>query len=446
MSNNIISAFSKNAQNTSKLQKSIEIHNKLLNKVSLTWVGKISEHFEKISRIATYINGYAFKSEFLDLYKKVPVIRIGDIQNGILNYDTCLKYDELNNLNNYLLKKNDIVIALSGATVGKTAYVTSERLAYINQRVGIIRNASKYLLYCLNTDTFGQYINFLSLGSAQPNISMRQIRNFPIPSISRDEQQKIADYLDDKCGAIDEIISKTEQSIEEYKKLKQSVITKAVTKGIRPNRPMQDSDIEWIGEIPQDWEIKKIKYLFRLRDERNTSPLSEVNLISLYTDLGVIQHCDIEATTGNKAQTADGYKKVYNDDIVVNIILCWMGAIGRSAYDGVTSPAYDVYKPIDNTNSRFYHYYFRTKGFNGECYQVGRGIMLMRWRTYSEQFKAIKVVVPPLDEQKEIADYLDEKCAKIDTLIQKKQQFLAEMANYKKSLIYEYVTGKKEVA
>jgi type I restriction enzyme S subunit len=324
-------------------------------------------------------------------------------------------------------------------------FIPEERSIYSNvvQRIHIKKGVNiNFLRYSLQCGVNAEMVN----GDTIPSWNMQVWNNISIPFPVLQEQQKIAAFLNEKCGVIDEIISKTEQSIEEYKKLKQSVITKAVTKGIRPNRPMQDSNIEWIGEIPQDWEIKKIKYLFRLRDERNTSPLSEVNLISLYTDLGVIQHCDIEATTGNKAQTADGYKKVYNDDIVVNIILCWMGAIGRSAYDGVTSPAYDVYKPINNTNSRFYHYYFRTKGFNGECYQVGRGIMLMRWRTYSEQFKAIKVVVPPLNEQKEIADYLDEKCSDIDTLIQKKQQFLSEMVNYKKSLIYEYVTGKKEVA
>ena len=329
-------------------------------------------------------------------------------------------------------------------SVGSVAM--TDREVYTNEAI------ASFLPYPNVNLNFLYYSSFMIVENANENIYGAKILNQDLiknaliifPPLS--EQQKIAAFLDEKCGAIDEIISKTEQSIEEYKKLKQSVITKAVTKGIRSNRPMQDSNIEWIGKIPEDWEIKKIKYLFSLRDERNNLPLSEVNLISLYTDIGVIQHCDIEATTGNKAQTADGYKKVYTDDIVVNIILCWMGAIGVSAYEGVTSPAYDVYKPNKGAYSKFYHYYFRTKGFNGECYKVGRGIMLMRWRTYSEQFKAIKVIVPPLDEQKEIADYLDEKCAEIDTLIEKKQQFLAEIANYKKSLIYEYVTGKKEVA
>lgn len=260
-----------------------------------------------------------------------------------------------------------------------------------------------------------------------------------------DRAERIAAFLDAECAEIDAVLEKTRASIEEYKKLKQAVITQAVTKGIRGDRPMKDSGIEWIGDIPAEWDVVRIKNLFDYRNERNFKPLEEVNLISLYTDKGVVQHCDLDETTGNKASNADGYKLVYENDIVVNIILCWMGAIGRSAYFGVTSPAYDVYSPKQKTNSKFYHYLFRTNGFSGDCYKVGRGIMAMRWRTYSDQFRAIKVVSPPQSEQEEIVEYLDEKCEGIDALIAKKQQYLTEIENYKKSLIYEYVTGKKEV-
>lgn len=266
-----------------------------------------------------------------------------------------------------------------------------------------------------------------------------------IPKPSYDEQQRIADFLDRKCAEIDTVIEKTKTTIEEYKRLKQSIITEAVTKGIRGNRPMKDSGIEWIDSIPAEWEIRKIKNLFNYRNERNYMPLKDVNLISLYTDLGVVQHSDLEETTGNKASNADGYKLVYEDDIVVNIILCWMGAIGRSSYNGVTSPAYDVYSPKENTNSKYFHYLFRTQGFNGECYKVGRGIMMMRWRTYSEQFKMLKVTLPSNKEQQEIVEYLDVKCTEIDSLISKKTELLTQLEEYKKSVVYEYVTGKKEV-
>ena len=303
-----------------------------------------------------------------------------------------------------------------------------------------------YYRYLFKSQSFISKMNNLTVGIREgKNIQYVDFANSQIPVPPLAEQERIAVFLDAECAEIDTVLEKTRASIEEYKKLKQAVITQAVTKGIRGDRPMKDSGIEWIGDIPAEWDVVRIKSLFDYRNERNFKPLEEVNLISLYTDKGVVQHCDLDETTGNKASNADGYKLVYENDIVVNIILCWMGAIGRSAYFGVTSPAYDVYSPKQKTNSKFYHYLFRTNGFSGDCYKVGKGIMAMRWRTYSDQFRAIKVVSPPQSEQEEIVEYLDEKCEGIDDLIAKKQQYLTEIENYKKSLIYEYVTGKKEV-
>lgn len=267
---------------------------------------------------------------------------------------------------------------------------------------------------------------------------------FPLPNF--DEQIKIKNALLKSKLKIDSLIANNESQIEKLKQYKQSLITEVVTKGLDPTVPMKDSGVEWIGEIPEHWEVVRIKNLFELRNERNDeADLSKVNLISLYTDLGVVQHSDIVETTGNRAVTAEGYKFVHKNDIVVNIILCWMGAVGMSNYDGVTSPAYDIYSPKAGTISEYYHYLFRTKAFNGECYRYGRGIMMMRWRTYSTEFRAISIPCPPADEQREIIRYLHEKCAQIDRLISIKQAKIEKLNQYKKSLIYEYVTGKKEV-
>lgn len=205
-------------------------------------------------------------------------------------------------------------------------------------------------------------------------------------------------------------------------------------------REMKDSGVEWLGKIPNHWMIRRIENLFELRNEKNYEALEDVNLISLYTDKGVVQHSDLTETTGNKAVTAEGYKIVKEDDIVVNIILCWMGAVGRSAYNGVTSPAYDVYKPLHDTNSKYYHYLFRTSQFNGECYRYGRGIMLMRWRTYSTEFRAISVPLPPEDEQKRIVNFLDKKIDDVDRLIGNVQKQIEKLKAYKQSLITEVVT------
>lgn len=199
------------------------------------------------------------------------------------------------------------------------------------------------------------------------------------------------------------------------------------------------SGLTWIDTLPESWESNRIKVLFSLRDERNYKPLSEVNLISLYSKYGVLQNSDIEKTTGNKAANADGYKCVYDDDIVVNIILCWMGAIGRSAYTGVTSPAYDVYIPHPNVSSKYYHYLFRTKAFCDQCYKVGKGIMKMRWRVYSPQFMNIRVPIPPREEQEQIVKFLDWKGSEINRLISKRHEEITYLEGLKAKLINDAV-------
>ena len=426
----------------------------------IEWVETIpcSWFIKRIKELFSFGKGLPITKENL-VECGVQVLSYGQIHskanNGVHLKPELMRYVDrlyLNTNPDALVKKGDFIFADTSEDTegcGNASYIDTEETLFSGYHTIIVRckekSDNRYFAYLFKTDAWRSQIRSRVNGVKLFSISRKVLSDtyliFPPP----EEQYRIADFLDRKCAEIDRVLEKTRASIEEYKKLKQSVITQAVTKGIRGEREMKDSGIEWIGEIPIDWEVTRIKNLFDYRNEKNFKPLSEVNLISLYTDLGVVQHCDLEATTGNKASNADGYKLVFEDDIVVNIILCWMGAIGRSAFTGVTSPAYDVYSPKKGTNSKFYHFLFRTQGFSGDCYKVGRGIMAMRWRTYSDQFRAIKVIAPTKVEQQEIVEYLDRKCAEIDTLISKKEQLITELEAYKKSLIYEYVTGKKEV-
>ena len=414
----------------------------------IEWIGKIPEEWtkDKAIRLFNIIGSGTTPKNITSDFPCVNWIQSGDINGSLIS--SCKNNVSESIISQYSALKiyaaPFIVIAMYGASVGNTSISLID--GCVNQACCVLSASIYNLNYAFYAIKSSQnYLIRKAIGGGQPNISQDTIKQLWLPLPALHEQKRIAAFLDAECAEIDAVLEKTRASIEEYKKLKQAVITQAVTKGIRGDRPMKDSGIEWIGEIPAEWDVVRIKNLFDYRNERNFKPLEEVNLISLYTDKGVVQHCDLDETTGNKASNADGYKLVYENDIVVNIILCWMGAIGRSAYFGVTSPAYDVYSPKQKTNSKFYHYLFRTNGFSGDCYKVGRGIMAMRWRTYSDQFRAIKVVSPPQSEQEEIVEYLDEKCDGIDDLIAKKQQYLTEIENYKKSLIYEYVTGKKEV-
>lgn len=335
---------------------------------------------------------------------------------------------------------NDILLARNGTPYiylpSKDA-VYSDHIIRINIKDGYCR---RFLRYCLQRSIESIIVDSVSI--ATWSISLWKEQKLPLPYYH--EQKYLADYLDSKCSKIDEIIEKQQAIIKKLKEYKFSIITEAVTKGINPDVELKDSNIDMCEQIPVHWGISQNRYLFSLRDEKNYKPLEEVRLLSLYTDLGVFPHGEQEER-GNKAVKAEGYKVVYENDIVVNIILAWMGAIGRSAYDGVTSPAYDIYKPNENVCSRYYHYLYRTKPFSAECYKYGRGIMAMRWRTYSSEFKSIKVPVPPYIEQCQIADYLDSKCEMLDKTIADRNKAIDILQEYKKSLIYEVVTGKKEV-
>ena len=287
-----------------------------------------------------------------------------------------------------------------------------------------------YFYYVMSIGT--EHFELLGSGTTFKEISANSFSNCKLPYPDKCEQERIAFFLDERCSAFNSLISDIQSQIETLEEYKRSVITEAVTKGLDPDVEMRDSGDEWIGMIPDHWKIMRIGRLFHLRNEKNYLPMEQVQLLSLYTDIGVFPHGEHEER-GNKAVTVDGYNIVKKNDIVVNIILAWMGAIGISNYEGVTSPAYDVYVPdLSKVVPHYFHYVFRTSGIAGECYKYGRGIMMMRWRTYSSEFKLINVPYPNLREQQQIADYLDSKCAEIDSIIAEKKQQIATIEEYKK--------------
>lgn len=419
----------------------------------IEWIGEIPEDWFTIrcKYIAETYTGNSIKDDekcdFEDSTDALPYISTKNINSITYLIDKSdILYIKQDDLRFVRASKGDTLMCIEGGSAGKKKTYLHECVCFVNKLCCFhpVSINSKFLYYILHSPHYESEFD-LNLSGLIGGVSRSKLNNFILPFPSKDTQQRISDYLDKKCAAVDRLMENQRMQIEKLKEYKQSLITEAVTKGLDKTVPLKSSGVEWIGDIPEGWTVCRIKDLFELRNERNYEELSKVNLISLYTELGVIQHSDIEETTGNKAVKAEGYKLVYKDDIVVNIILCWMGAVGKSNYNGVTSPAYDVYKPNLKASSDYYHYLFRTTQFNGECYRYGRGIMMMRWRTYSSEFRAINVPFPPLEEQKQIADYLDKKCAEIDKLIAIKQQKIETLTEYKKSLIYEYVTGKEEV-
>lgn len=196
------------------------------------WIGEIPEEWEvcKCKHISTFINGYAFDSNDLNIDFTYPVIRIGDIKSGFVDFEHCQGVKWNHNLENYRIKTNDILLAMSGATVGKVGLATPIIDSYINQRVGIIRSdCYKYLFYVLSTDCFIEYILLKASGSAQPNVSGTVCGNYPIPYPTCDEREEITIFLDEKCAALDTLIAKKTALLNELETYKKSLIYEYVT-------------------------------------------------------------------------------------------------------------------------------------------------------------------------------------------------------------------------
>ena len=331
---------------------------------------------------------------------------------------------------------------------------------FVTQRVarvecdGIITSA--YIALSPRDDINAEYICYLlksydacrafhSMGRGLRKIlSYSELKNKPLVVPPLVEQERIAAFLDAECAEIDTVLEKTRASIEEYKKLKQAVITQAVTKGIRGDRPMKDSGSVWFEEIPCNWVMKRIKYLFHIK--KDIAGKEGYTVLSI-TQRG-IQPKDLSKNEGQIAANYSQYQLLAPGDFAMNHMDLLTGWVDISKYSGVTSPDYRVFvlDDAEKNDSSYYLYLMQMCYFNRIFYGLGQGVSGMgRWRLQADKFLNFPVVVPPVDEQKEIASYLNEKCSCIEVMIAKKQQYLTEIENYKKSLIYEYVTGKKEV-
>lgn len=301
----------------------------------------------------------------------------------------------------------------------------------------------RYMYYALSSKQ--KELEDAAVGSTnQAFLTITDIYKRTIPYPSLPKQQLIVDILDRKCADIDNVLGKTKVSIEEYKKLKQSVITEAITKGIRGERPMRDSGSTWFGQIPDTWDANKLKYTFTIR-KRIVG--EDGHTVLAITQKGV-KPKDMSNGNGQFADSYANYQIVHPGDFAMNHMDLLTGWVDISKYEGVTSPDYRVFTLDDTTRNcpSYYLYMMQMCYSNRIFYSMGQGVSGMgRWRLPADMFNNFIIACPPLEEQQEIAEYLDKKCSEIDSLIASKEKFITELESYKKSLIYEYVTGKKEV-
>lgn len=305
----------------------------------------------------------------------------------------------------------------------------------------------KYYFYCAVSFDYKFYISQTTL----PSMTQTNYENIFLPIPNSDEQRRIADFLDRKCAEIDAVIEKTKAAVEEYKKLKQSVITEAVTKGVRGPRPMKPSGVEWIGDVPEDVKISRVGLHFDIILGKMLCPnqIDETYTLEPYYCAADVHFDGISSDERKKMWFNKEEKELYRvNDGDLLIVEGGAGAGGCCIVNNQAEQTYIqnsimIIRKNEKSDVRYLRYLIECLVKKGYVDIVCNKATIPHFT--KDKVSCVPFLVFPLDEQQEISDYLDCKCAGIDNILDKKQQFIKELEAYKKSLIYEYVTGKKEV-
>ena len=301
----------------------------------------------------------------------------------------------------------------------------------------------KYLMYYLRGLAFVNVFLGLSTGIRERSCDLRwnKLANleYTIPPLS--EQQAVADYLDETCSKIDEIIAEAKASIDEYKELKQAVIFEAVTKGLDKNVEMKQCSVNWLDEIPSTWKSIRLKYL--LTEINNRSETGTEQPLSVSQVMGVVPSYMISVV--NPTSSYVGQKVVEPNDIVFNKLKAHLGVFFMSKYYGLVSPDYAVYRTNDKVIPKYLEYLFHTSACISEFKRYITGVAEGLMRLYTSDLFNIRICLPNVDEQIKIVEYVDNNVDLFDSLIAEKESLIHDLEAYKKSLIYEVVTGKRKV-
>ena len=421
----------------------------------IAWIGEIPEHWDKnkIIRLFSIIgSGTTPKSSKEDNYiGSVNWIQSGDINGGYIENckntisDTALKeYPTLK-----IYKAPFIIVAMYGASVGNISISNID--GCVNQACCVMNETKqnfKYLFYAMNS--VKRYLIYKAEGAAQPNISQDKIKNTWMPIPPFEEQQSIATYLDQKCGEIDELITLQEEMITKLQSYKQSVITEAVTKGLDKNVPLKDSGIEWSGEIPEHWEIVDLKHLCKkITDGSHFSPQT-TDEGEFYITVSNVFEDKIHFENAHKISIKDFNTLISNgcQPPIGSILLTKDGTVGRTAVvndnNFVVLSSLAILSLKDKILAEYVKYVLDSDALQEPMKLLMAGSALRRI-TLNKIYTLKMIYAPSFHEQQSIANYLDQKCSEIDELISIKQQKIEKLKDYKKSLIFECVTGKRKV-
>lgn len=419
----------------------------------IEWIGAIPAtwHTQKMKYISNFI-----QNKYSSDYGLLPYIGLENIASWSGSFiSTNSQYDREQSL---ICEPEDILFGKLRPYLAKV--YMNDRLCCCSNEFAVIRvngQNKRYMWYQLLSHGFIFEIDRSTYGTKMPRANAEFIRNVFVALPSEIEQQKIANYLDKMCVEIDAVLEKTRASIEEYKKLKQAVITQAVTKGVRGDRPMKDSGIEWIGDIPAEWDVVRQKYFWNTV-ESGVSVNAADKPVDNSEQYGVLKTSAVSKfvfiPTEHKQVNLEEYGRVSCPVRADSIIASRMNTpelVGACGYVQNNYP--NLFLPDrlwqitfkDGLSPKYAWYYLSGIRVRQYISSLSTGTSSSMQNISQSQYGNIFITIPSIEEQSEITKYLDEKCRSVDALVTKKQQYLTEIENYKKSLIYEYVTGKKEM-
>ena len=407
------------------------------------WIGEVPEHWEmeKVSHAFSTIGSGTTPIAGNPEYHNegtTPWINTGDLNNGILK--TCSKKITNIAFNDYSALKiypiGSLIIAMYGATIGKVSIL--DFTACTNQACCVLSESKKwnvkYVFYWFIANK--EHIVSMSYGGGQPNISQEIIKSLKIPLPERNEQYAIITYLDRKTSQVDNRISKKQKLIELLEEERAAIINQAVTKGLNPDAPMKNSGIEWLGEVPEHWEVKRLKYFFRLITEKNCS---------LQTKKVALEN--IESWTGRFIDSEVDYQgegiSFLKGDVLFGKLRPYLAKVLNTKFSGASVGDIFVMRPKLGISSIFAFYRFLSKPFidivNGSTF--GAKMPRASWSFIANLY----IAVPGYDEQGGIAAYLDRKTTKIDQTTSKIEKQIDLLKEFRTALISKAVTGKIDV-
>lgn len=426
------------------------------------WIGEIPKYWKvkKIKQLVTNIKSLFKDGDWIEskdiLESGIRYLTSGNVGEGYYkeqgeSYISKETFDKLRCLEVY---PGDLMISRLNLPVGRACIVPDKYPIYVVAVDNVILRpdniySKKFLLYIMNTDGYAKEAELISRGTTMKRISRSLLGEIKIAVPNLTEQNKIAEFLDKKCAEIDSITSKIEKQIGLLKDYKKSLITETVTKGLDKNVPMKDSGIAWIGDIPKHWDISRIKYKLSLIGSGSTPDSSDS--FNYDGEFNWIQSGDLyknyyiqetEKTITKYALNSTKTLKMYTAPfVVVAMYGASVGNIAISRIDAYANQACCSMKGDDSLHTNYLFYLLRASKEQMLMIAIGG----TQPNISQQLLKNLKIIVPMYDEQLKIIDFLDKKCSEIDSIISKKERQLDLMKEHRKSLIYEYVTGKKRV-